>query len=150
MPWFATVLGKLFKIGEPAVTTPPPNVEEKEAEKMTDDRIVKNVPRTYQARAKILKDYTGVSWNAKGEMVIDGKTLPGSNITVLVNDLIRKAKQEVNPVGRKSLIEQLSKTELPRGLVGNADISRDLSQRKRKCTTTRKSPTPRKSPSKVP
>ena len=64
------------------------------------------MPRTYQARAQKLighlKDYTGVSWNAKGEMVIDGKTLPGSNITVLVNDIIRKAKHEVDPVGRVS------------------------------------------------
>ena len=77
-------------------------------------------------------------------MVIDGKTLPGSNITVLVNDIIKKAKHEVDPVGRKSLVEQFSKTELPRGLIGNAEISRDLSQRKRKSTT------PRKSPSKVP
>ena len=79
------------------------------------------MPRTYQARAKKiighLKDYTGVSWHAKGEMVIDGKTLPRSNITVLVNDIIRKAKHEVDPVGRKSLVEQLSKTELPRGFV---------------------------------
>ena len=54
---------------------------------MTEDSIVKNVPRTYQARAKKLighlKDYTGVSWNAKGVMVVDGKTLPGSNISVL-------------------------------------------------------------------
>ena len=49
---FAPVLGKLLKMGETAVITPPPNVEEKEAEEMTDDRIVKNVPRTYQARAK--------------------------------------------------------------------------------------------------
>ena len=85
----------------------------------------------------------GVSWNAKREMVIDGKTLLGSNITVLINDIIRKAKYEVDPVGRKSLVEQLSKTEVPRVLVGNADISRELSQRKRKSTT------PRKSPSKV-
>ena len=80
---------------ETAVITPPPDIEEKEAEKMTEDRIVKHVPRTYQAGAKKLighlKDYTGVSWDAKGEMVIDGKTLPGSNITVLVNDIIRKA-----------------------------------------------------------
>ena len=101
---------------------------------MTDDRIVKNVPMTYQARAKQLighlKDYAGVSWNAKGEMVIDGKTLTGSNITVVLNDIIRKAKHEVNPVGRKSLIEQLSKTELPRDVVGNAEISRELSPRK--------------------
>ena len=76
-------------------------------------------------------------------MVIDGKTLPSSNITVLVNDIIRKAKHVVDPVGRKSLVEQLSKTELPRGLIGNTEISRELSQMKRKSTT------PRKSPSKV-
>ena len=44
MPWFASVLGKFFKMGETAVITPPPDVEEKEAKKMTDDRIVTNVP----------------------------------------------------------------------------------------------------------
>ena len=54
LPWFASVLGKLFKMGETAVITHPPDAEEKEAEKMTEDRIVKNVPRTYQARAKKL------------------------------------------------------------------------------------------------
>ena len=72
-------------------------------------------------------------------MIVDGKTLPGSHITVLVNDIIRKAKHEVDPVRRKSLVEQLSKTELPRGLAGNAEISRELSHRKRKSTTSRKS-----------
>ena len=65
MPWFAPVLGKLFKMGETAVITPPDTVEEKEAEKMTEDRIIKNVPKAYQVRAKKLiehiKDYTGVS-----------------------------------------------------------------------------------------
>ena len=67
-PSFAPVLGKLFKMSETTVITPPPNVEEKKAEKMTDDRIVKNVPRTYQVRANKLighlKEYTSVSWNA--------------------------------------------------------------------------------------
>ena len=41
MPWFAPVLGKLFKMGETTVITPPAGVEEKEAEKMTEDRIIK-------------------------------------------------------------------------------------------------------------
>ena len=76
---------------------------------MTEDRTIKNVPMAYQVRGKKLvghlKDYTGVSWNTKGEMVDDGKTLPCSNMSVLVNDIIRKAKHEVNPVGRKSLVE---------------------------------------------
>ena len=67
----------------------------------------------------------GVSWTAKCEMDVDGKTSPGSNISVLVNDIIRKAKDEVDSVGRKFLVEQLSKTELPRGFVGNAEISRE-------------------------
>ena len=83
---------------------------------MTEDRIIKNVPKAYLVRANQLighlNDYTGVSWNTKGEMVIDGKTFPGSSISVLVNDIIMKTKHEVDPVGRKSLIEQLSKTEL--------------------------------------
>ena len=34
LPWFAPVLGKLFKMGETAVITPPAGVGEKEAEKM--------------------------------------------------------------------------------------------------------------------
>ena len=111
---------------------------------MTEDRIIKNLRNAYRVRAKQLighlKDYTDVSWNAKGEMVVNEKTLPGSNISVLVNDTMRKAKHEVGPVGRKSLVEQISKTELPRGVVGNAEISRALSGRKRKSTTSRKSP----------
>ena len=52
MPWFVPVLGTLFKMGETAVITPPAGVEEKEAEKMTEDRIIKNVPKIYQVRAK--------------------------------------------------------------------------------------------------
>ena len=56
---------------------------------------------------KHLKYYTGVNWNANGEMVVDGKTLPGSNITVLVNDIKRKGKNDVEPFGRKSLFEHV-------------------------------------------
>ena len=63
-------------------------------------------PLLYQVKAKQLighlKDYTSVSWNAKDEMVVSGKPLPRSNISVLVNDIIGKVKHEVDPVGRKS------------------------------------------------
>ena len=76
MPWYASVLGKRFKMDETAVITAPVGVEEKEAEKMTDDRIIKNVSQARQVRVKKLighlKDYTGFSWNAKCEMVVDG------------------------------------------------------------------------------
>ena len=52
IPWFAPVLGKHFKMGETAVITAPAGVEEKEAEKMTEDRIIKNIPKAYQIKAK--------------------------------------------------------------------------------------------------
>ena len=47
MPWFALVLGRLVKMGETAVITHSADVEEKEAEKMTIGRIIKNVPKAY-------------------------------------------------------------------------------------------------------
>ena len=72
---------------------------------MTKGRIIKNI---FKATAKKLighlKDYTGVSWNTKVEMVIDGKTLPHYDIRVPVNNILRKAKQDVDPVGRKFLM----------------------------------------------
>ena len=69
---------------------------------MTEDLITKTYVRYIRLERKKLighlKDYTSVSLNAKGAMVVDGKTLPGSNISVLVNDIIRKAKHEDDPV----------------------------------------------------
>ena len=106
------------------------------------------MPKTYHAKAKKLithlKDYTGVTWNNNGKMVVDGKSVPDTNITVLVNNILRKARHEIDPVGRNALIEQLRKTEVPRVIVGNVDVARELASKKRKSTTPRKSPSSRK------
>ena len=51
--------------------------------------IILKVPKTYRGKAKKLiahlKDYTGITWNNNGEMIVGGKSVPDSNITVLVN-----------------------------------------------------------------
>ena len=77
-------------------------------------------------------------------MVVDGKNVPDTNIAVLVNDILRKARHEIDPVGRKALIDQLRKTEVPRGIVGNADVAGELALKRRKSTTPRKSPSSHK------
>ena len=111
MPWFAPIFGTLFKLSENVVVSNPPGEKQKISEEyqITEDKIMRNVPRTYQAKAKKLithlKDYTGVTWNNNREMVVDGKSVPDTNITVLVNDILRKARHEIDPVGRKALIE---------------------------------------------
>ena len=97
---------------ENVVVSNPPGEEQKipEEYQITEDKITRNVPKTYQAKANIktkinflakakkliahLKDYTGVTWNNNGEMVVDGKSVPDTNITVLVNDILRKARHE--------------------------------------------------------
>ena len=73
--------------------------------------------------------------------------MPDTNITVLVNDILRKARHKIDPVGRYALIEQLRKTEVPRGIVGNVDVARELASKRRISTTPRKSPSSSKSPS---
>ena len=72
-------------------------------------------------------------------MAVDGKSVPDTNITILVNDILRKAWHEIDPVGRKTLIEQLRKIEVSFGIVGNADVARELASKRRKSTTPRKS-----------
>ena len=44
IPWFASVLGKLFRMGETAAITPPVGVEKKQ-KKMTEGRIIKTYLR---------------------------------------------------------------------------------------------------------
>ena len=80
-------------------------------------------------------------------MVIDGKSVRDTNLTVLVKDISRKVRHEIDPVARKALIEQLRKTEVPRHIVGNADVARKLASKRREATTPRKSPLSRKSAS---
>ena len=52
MLWFAPILEKLFKMGETAVITTPAGVEEKEAEKVAEDRIIKIYLRNIRLQRK--------------------------------------------------------------------------------------------------
>ena len=88
-----------------------------------------------------------VTWSNNRERVVDGKNMPDTNITVLFNDILRKGRHEIDPVERKALIEQLRKTEVPRSIVGNADVEGELASKWRKSTTPHNSPSSSKSPS---
>ena len=63
----------------------------------TDKQIIDSVPKTMQNRAKLLiqklKNHSDImSWNDEGQLVLDGSTIPNSNIVDLVNDVMRKRK----------------------------------------------------------
>lgn len=58
-----------------------------------------------------------ISWNDKGEVTIEGKHLPGSNIGDLVSDVLRTRKQ-VTPL-RSSFLDVLAKANVPDEFVRN-------------------------------
>ena len=79
---------KLFKLSENFIVSNPPAEEQK----ITEDKIVQNVPKTYQAKAKKLiahlKEYTGVTWNNNGEWSSTVKTCQTLTLTIYNTNVI--------------------------------------------------------------
>lgn len=93
------------------------------------ETIIGSVPKTFQAKAerlvRFLKDQR-IKWLPSGELIdIDGHSIPNTHIVDLINDLVRERKK-VRPNGREALARQLSKTNMPRELVGNEERWRTI------------------------
>ena len=91
----------------------------------TDKQIIDFVPKTMQNRAKLLiqklKDHSDViSWNDNGQLVLDGSTIPNSNIVDLVNDVMQKRKG-FNPEHSNTFAKALAKINVPEDYVRNPD-----------------------------
>ena len=91
----------------------------------TDKQIIDSVPKTMQNRVKLLiqklKDHSDVSsWNDNGQLVLDGSTIPNSNIVDLVNDIMRKRKG-FNPEHSSTFAKALAKINVPEDCVRNPD-----------------------------
>ena len=92
----------------------------------TDKQIIDSVPETMQNRAKLLiqklKDHSDViSWNDNGQLVLEGSTVPNSNIVDLVNDVMRKRKG-FNPEHSNTFAKPLAKINVPEDYLRNPDM----------------------------
>ena len=81
-----------------------------------------------QNRAKLLiqklKDHSDIiSWNDNGQLVLDGSTIPNSNIVDLVNDVMRKRKG-FNPEHSSTFAKALAKINVPEDYVDRIDSIR--------------------------
>ena len=91
----------------------------------TDKQIIDSVPKMMQNHAKFLiqklKDHSDIiSWNDNGQLVLDGSTIPNSNIVNLVNDVMRKRKG-FNPEHSSTFAKALTKINVPEDCVRNPD-----------------------------
>ena len=108
-----------------AGTTQPAATPKPLATTRADADIVESVPKSLKSKAdRLLKrpkkrpDYT-VERN-RGEWILEGATIPGSNMMDLVHDVLKKRKQS-DPVGWQPFVKHLKDVNILMELVGNAD-----------------------------
>lgn len=82
--------------------------------------ILSAIPKMYKGKATALLDHLppSVTWNIKGELMINGNTLQGSHISDLLRDTQRQFR-DVIPLGRDQFWEALKEANIPRCLIGN-------------------------------
>ena len=78
--------------------------------------VIDSVPSTMKRKAQLLvsllKTNPNVSWEDDGTVKLYGKSIPGSNIIDLVNDVIRHRKGS-EPTGWQAFAEGLRDMNIP-------------------------------------
>jgi hypothetical protein len=78
------------------------------------DSLPKNVRRTGRLLMEHLKENKDqIKWLKSGELVSDGQTIQGSNLTDLVHHITRNRPSKKSPVGATQFTELLKKTNAP-------------------------------------
>ena len=123
------------------------NEDNNDEENDTLSEIVATMPKSLQLKARMLTARLKkmVDWNDRGELLHEGVAIPGSNITDLVHDLVRRRKT-FEPVGWQQLAGQLRGSNIPMELVGNVARRQhiqkgEITPRKKQATTPRKKQT---------
>ena len=88
-----------------------------------EDDIISSVPPSMQKKAgrllSRLKSNPEIKWNDKGEIEYKGKTVKQSNMTDLINDILRNRKNVADPIGWDMFSTVLGDMNIPQDLVGN-------------------------------
>ena len=107
-----------------------PATEEEHEPKLSDSVVVDSIPKSMQSRATSLLKWIrtnpdAITWDKAGQVKIEGKTIPGSNISDLVSDAMRSRKN-FNPEGSREFFEALSRLNVPKDLVRNQERWRQV------------------------
>ena len=100
--------------------------EEEEArfvENSVERDVVASAPRSMKIKAsrllQRLKSDPDVKWNDRGEFEYRGQLIKNSNLTDLVNDVLRDRKRKTEPRGWETFAEVLHRLNVPQDLIGN-------------------------------
>ncbi len=103
-----------------------------EKRELSDDIIVRGIPKTMRTRALALLERLRaradvISWDDMGQVKIDGVLIPKSNISDLVSSAMRSRKN-FDPVASREFFGVLSKLNVPKDLVRNEEGLRRVAQ----------------------
>ena len=92
----------------------------------TERRLIERLPKNVRPKGKILLDHVKdnsqtFNWLESGELVVDGKHIPGSNIIDLVHHVTRKRPSAKPPVGSDEFQQLLTRTNVPKEALNNSD-----------------------------
>ena len=109
--------------------------------------VVESVPKSFKTKAerllKRIKLDPEVKWNNLGELEFQGQLIRNSNLTDLVNDVLRQRKNSSDPLGWETFADVLHRLNVPQELIGNPTRWSYMRNPSRKSVFT---PTPVKRP----
>ena len=88
-----------------------------------EKRLVDSLPKTLQRKGGVLlehiKDATDLTWNDRGELIVKGQTISGSNVSDLIHEILRSRKLGHAPRGWSTFANTLKESNIPMDLIGN-------------------------------
>ena len=107
--------------------------EKKEERELSDDIIVRGIPKTMRTRAIALLERLRarpdvISWDDMGQVKIDGVFIPKSNISDLISSAMRSRKY-FNPVASQEFFNVLNNINVPKDLVRNEEGWKKVTQK---------------------
>ena len=97
--------------------------EEPKVEVLSDEMIVRGIPKNMKTRAQALlarlkEREDAITWDERGQVILKGDLIPKSNISDLISDAMRSRKH-FNPVGVREFYDILYEINIPKDLVRN-------------------------------
>ncbi len=89
-----------------------------------EQETLESVPPRMQKKAKLIinriKNSSDLQWTPKGELVYKGQVVENTNVSDLVNDMLRKRKH-FEPTGWQTFAQALKDTNVPQDLIGHQE-----------------------------
>ena len=105
-------------------------VPEQVPEQVSTINPVNDLPKNSRLRGQLLfnhiKRTPGIAWSENGEVILNGRKVPGSNITDLVHDFVRDRPTVQPAAGWKEFSDALKNSNVPQEAIGNKRRMQDV------------------------